>query len=157
MKRFQLLGSFLLFLILGACDYSAVYKDYVDIDNGVWHVDSVPTFEFTIVDPTKEYQVDYNIRYTVEYPFRNLYITYSLEDSTGNVLQSDLQEINLFESKTGEPLGKGLGDIFNIEVRGISPLKVDAAGEYTIKLRQFMRRETLDAIMSVGIVVRPKE
>lgn len=155
--KLRLLVSFIGLLVLEACDFTAVYKDYVDIDNGVWHVDSVPTFDFTIVDASIEYQIDYNIRYTVEYPFRNLYITYTLEDSAGNVLKSDLQEINFFESKTGAPLGKGLGDIFDIEVLGITPLKVDKAGNYRIKLRQFMRKENLEAIMSVGIAVRPKE
>lgn len=155
--KFQFLVSFIPLLIFSACDYSAVYKNYVDIDNGVWHVDSVPTFDFTIVDASKEYEVNYNIRYTVEYPFRNLFITYTLEDSSGNVLKSDLQEINLFENKTGAPLGKGLGDIFDIEVLGITPLKVNNAGNYRIKLRQFMRKENLEAIMSVGIAVRPKQ
>ncbi len=152
----QSIGSFFfLLLLMSACDFDKIYDDYVDMDNQVWHVDTLPHFQFEVLDNSLPYQIDYKIRYALGYPYQNLYVTYYLEDEEENLVSSDLQEIVLFDSKTGEPRGSGLGDIFDYEVTGLSEVTFPNAGKYHFRLKQFMRQEELPFVMSVGIAVRP--
>ncbi len=153
--------SILLLLTLGilslsitGCDENKVFEDYKDFETSVWHVDTIPGFSFTIADTQVPYQIDYNIRYAISYPYQNLYLTYYVEDSTGKVIDSNLQEVYLFESKTGEPKGSGLGDIFDYSVLGLENYKFPAPGTYKISLKQFMRQEELPFILSMGITVK---
>jgi gliding motility-associated lipoprotein GldH len=147
----------LMLLVLGitSCNFDKVYDDYVDLENQVWHVDSLPHFEFEIADASQTYQIEYKVRYALGYPYQNLYVTYYLEDDDQNLISSDLQEITLFDSKTGEPRGSGLGDIFDYQVPGLPSVKFPEAGKYHFRLKQFMRQEELPFIMSVGIAVAP--
>ena len=147
--------SILLTLSITSCDFDKIHDEYVDLENQVWHVDSLPHFEFEVIDAAKSYQIEYKIRYALGYPYQNLYVTYYLEDDAANIISSDLQEIVLFDSKTGEPQGSGLGDIFDFQTMGLPVVKFPKAGTYHFRLKQFMRREELPFIMSVGIEVAP--
>lgn len=139
-----------------SCDTTKIYHKFHDFDNSVWHVDSLASFTFEIADASQAYDLEYNVRYAISYPYRNLYITYYLTDSS-NTLSTDLQEILLFESKSGKPLGSGVGDIFDLTITGLGSYKFAAAGSYTLKVKQFMRQEELPAIMSFGLTIRPSQ
>lgn len=144
--------------ILQACDQNRVYDDYVDLDNSVWHVDTLPSYEFSIDDASLSYPIYYNVRYALGYPFYNLYLTYYLEDSAANIIDTELQELILFDRKTGTPLGDGLGDIFDHQVKVFPSYQFPHKGKYTLKVKQFMRVEELPGIMSFGLrVERPGE
>ncbi len=140
---------------ISSCDFDKIYDDYVDLENQVWHVDSLPHFQFEVEDASKSYQIEYKVRYALGYPYQNLYVTYYLEDDDDNLISSDLQEIILFDSKTGEPKGSGLGDIFDHQVEGLPSVKFPKAGQYHFRLKQFMRQEELPFIISIGIAVTP--
>ena len=58
--------------------------------------------------------MDVVIRYSNRYRFQNLYVTRILEDRRGRKLDSTLVNLQMFDEKTGRPLGSGLGDIFTI-------------------------------------------
>lgn len=151
----SLWGLVILIMSITSCDFDKVYDNYVDLENQVWHVDSLPHFEFEIDDASIDYQIEYKVRYALGYPYQNLYVTYYLEDDGSNLISSDLQEIVLFDSKTGEPRGSGLGDIFDYQVMGLPNVKFPKAGKYHFRLKQFMRQEELPFIMSIGISVAP--
>jgi gliding motility-associated lipoprotein GldH len=59
--------------------------------------------------------------------------------------------ITLFDANTGEPLGDGLGDIWDHKVLIAKGISFDKIGKYTFKLRQEMRQDSLPSILSVGI------
>ncbi|MEQ9297246.1 MAG: gliding motility lipoprotein GldH [Cyclobacteriaceae bacterium] len=149
------LCSMFLLLSITSCDFDKIYDDYVDLENQIWHVDSLPHFQFEVEDASQSYQIEYKVRYALGYPYQNLYVTYYLEDDADNLISSDLQEIILFDSKTGEPKGSGLGDIFDYQVAGLPNVKFPKAGKYHFRLKQFMRQEELPFIISVGIAVAP--
>ena len=144
------------FLVIG-CDQSRVYEENVDFANKKWVIDSVPAFEFEIEDPNKPYNIYWNVRNTVAYPYRNLYLTYYLEDTTGRRITTDLHNMVLFEPKTGKPYGSGLGDIFSHQFMALPDFKFDEAGVYRVRLEQYMRTDTLPEIVSVGLRVEDAE
>lgn len=137
--------------IVTACDQNKIYDSYVDLEDSIWHQDTLTSYDFNIEDEILGYDISYNIRYADVYPYHNIYVKYYLEDSTSTIIQSELQEIILFDKKSGTPLGDGLGDIFDRQVLIFEKFKFPAKGEYTFKIKQFMRTENLPGIMSFGL------
>lgn len=143
--------------VLASCDSRVVIDEQSDIEEGLWHQDSLVAFAFDIEDTASIYQIQYNVRYAVNYPYYNLFLKYYLEDSTGEILTSELQELILFDKKTGEPLGEGLGDLFDRAVPVFDDQKFSSSGAYTFKVKQFMRMEQLPGILSFGVKIEKPE
>ena len=140
-------------IFVASCDSSRVYEDNRDFEGKFWHVDTVPLFEFNIQDPSIEYNAKVNIRNAFSYPFYNLYYQYELLDSNGNSLKKDLVEIHLFDKISGKPLGDGLGDLFDHQQEIMGTLEFPSEGKYSIRLKQYMRMDSLPSILSVGVRV----
>ena len=149
----RVLIPFLLTLILLSCDSSKVFQDYEDLEDAFWHMDSVKKFSFEIEDTSKTYDLYATFRNTSSYPFYNIYFQYSLTDSIDSVVVQQLREADLFDPKTGQPYGSGLGDLFDHSVLVMEDYTFDSPGKYNLKLQQFMRMDTLPFILSVGAKV----
>ncbi|MEJ2004788.1 MAG: gliding motility lipoprotein GldH [Cyclobacteriaceae bacterium] len=149
----HLIVVLLITFVLIGCDDSRVYEVNQEFDDRYWLSDSVQHFTFTINDSLSTYNIYYNLRNSVSYPFRNIYVQYNLKDSTGNTLKTDLLNGQLFEEKTGKPLGEGLGDVFDHQFSIINEFQFPYAGTYEIDLNQYMRRDTLPEILAVGVRV----
>jgi gliding motility-associated lipoprotein GldH len=147
----QLIFGAVMLFILASCDDSRVYEVNHEFDDKYWLADSTQSFKFTITDSTSAYNVYYNLRNSVSYPFRNIYVRYQLSDSSGNILETDLVNGDLFESKTGKPLGEGLGDVFDHQFPILNTYTFPTSGNYEVNLSQYMRRDTLPEILAVGI------
>lgn len=120
------------------------------MEEAFWHLDSVQTFDFTIQDTTKSYNLLCTFRNASSYPFYNMYFQYTLNDSAGNVMLQELKNVELFDAKTGEPHGSGLGDLFDHSFTLVENYSFENAGQYTLSFEQYMRRDTLPFILSVG-------
>ena len=139
------------FSILISCSESVVIEEYKDIPNGIWHVDSLASFEFEIEDTLTWYDINYNVRYAADYAYFNLYVTYYIEDSIGSIVESELQNLVLFDKKTGEPLGQGLGDLYDREIPIFQKYRFKKSGKHFFKVKQFMRIEELPGILAFGV------
>ena len=142
-----------LFVLWGCEDQMRVYEQNRDFSEKFWLVDEIPEFEFEITETSRGYDLFYNIRNSISYPYHNLYVKYTLEDSLGNVVSSKLQNMDLFDPVTGKPYGDGLGDIFDHRMLALQDQKFEQAGTYSFKVQQFMRQDTLPMILSVGLRV----
>ena len=140
-------------LYLTSCDQQRLYEKNYDFEQRVWLVDTVPAFQFEISDPDLTYNVFWNVRNTLNYPYHNLYLTYYLEDTLGRRISTDLHNMLLFDPKTGEPYGSGMGDIFIHQLMALPDYRFDTAGVYRIRLEQYMRTDSLKDILSVGVRV----
>lgn len=154
--RFQILVLILcLASAFQSCNFNNVVNEKIDIPDYVWKSDFVLSYELRIPE-TDKYSISYDVRYGVQYPYRNVYISYELLDSTGEAIDEGLQNLTLFEEKTGKPLGDGLGDIFDYNFLAFEELEMDQ-GLYTLKIHHLMREEELPFVMSFGIQVRKAE
>lgn len=143
----------LLLLSTGCSDPNRVYERNVDFSNNLWLADSIAEFEFEIVDTQAAYNLYYNVRNSISYPYNNLYVQYTLEDSLGNVMSKALQNMDLFDPVTGKPKGDGLGDIFDHRILAIPQQRFSKEGWYRFKIQQFMRQDSLPLILSMGLRV----
>ncbi|SNS57701.1 gliding motility-associated lipoprotein GldH [Ekhidna lutea] len=144
------LSTFILCIVLISCDSSRVYEDFNDMEEAFWHLDSIQTFTFQIEDPSQRYHLMANFRNASSYPFYNLYFQYTVKDSLDNILDQKLKQVNLFDPKTGEPYGSGLGDLFDHSFVLEEDYQFPAEGTYSLSFEQYMRRDTLPFILSVG-------
>ena len=143
----------LLSLVLYSCDNNATFEDVADINNSYWLADSIKSFEFNIDQPNSEYQILLNLRNGIEYPHSNIYIQYSIIDSTNTILDEELRNFQLFHPKTGYPFGNGSGNIKQHQFDLVVGYSFPYQGKYKIKFEQYMRYDSLPQIYSVGVTI----
>lgn len=146
--------NFLMVLLtLAGCDPARVYEQYHDLEKRCWTAEEKPEFSFQISDTATAYNLYASIRNDSDYPFANLYFTFRLSDTTG-ILQEKLVSAELFERKTGKPLGStGIGFLFDHRIALLQNYRFQKPGMYAIRLEQFMRTDTLCGIRATGLRV----
>lgn len=132
-----------------ACDADRVYEAYRDFEDGLWNLEEAATFDIGEIHPQPSIPV-LAVRYTDDYEYHNLYVRFVQQDSMASVLQDTLVNIALFDAKSGKPLGKGFGNRHTIydTLLGKEQILPNAS---RILIRQYMRKEQLAGIESVGI------
>ncbi len=153
MRKSTFVVFILAFLFIGGCDSNRVFEQHIDIEEGKWAKEDIKTFEIEINDPNKPYDIYYTIRNSVSYPYYNLYLEYTLLDAEGKEISSALQNMLLFDEKSGKPVGSGLGDIFDLQVQALNDFTFPSNGKYNFTIQQFMRNDTLNDILAVGVRV----
>ena len=145
---------FILPIVLFSCDTKRLYETNHDFEDRTWKVNDVREFEFQITDPGKRYNIYYNVRNSLDYPYSRIFVTYHLQDLVSNDLQSKLSTQDLFDQKTGTPFGSsGLGDIYDHRFLLLGNYEFKFPGKYKIKLEQFTRQDTLKGMLAVGVRV----
>jgi gliding motility-associated lipoprotein GldH len=64
-----------------------------------------------------------------------------------------LDELILMDPKTGQPRGKGLGDLYDNKVLMKRAYRFTKPGTYVLRIKQYMRQDPLPDVVSVGISV----
>ncbi len=157
MKMRKILGntplSIVLFCALLGCDKNTVFNETRDFTDAKWTIENECKFGFMIDDATKNYNVYYNVRNNLTYPYYNLFVTRYLYNANGKKLDEKMDELLLADDKTGKPLGAGLGDIFDHKILVLKNYKFPKKGAYQIKVKQYMRQNPLPDILSFGLAV----
>jgi gliding motility-associated lipoprotein GldH len=147
-------GFVIILLIFASCDEQRVYEKNTDFDSRHWLVNEKPTFEFEIADSLESYNLYCNVRNSLDYPFARIFITYYLQDSTGAVMEKNMVSQLLFDEKTGAPFGEsGLGDLYDHRILLKKAHTFPSTGKYAVSFEQYMRKDTLDGILAVGLRV----
>lgn len=135
-----------------------IYETHQTIEKGIWEREDIKSFNIEIEDISTHYNFYYTIRNTIEYPYYNLYLRYELLSEEGDTIASKLQHMNLFDEKTGEPLGNkkffsggSMGDLFDHQILSLSNVKVPKTGSYTFKVKQYMRDgRSIPGLFAIG-------
>jgi gliding motility-associated lipoprotein GldH len=149
-------------LVLSSCDERRVYEKNIDLPANVWNKDSLLTFPVDITDANTDYNIYYNIRNDRSYGAQNIYLQITIADTLGRTLNTDLNNIELFDPKSGEPYGKGL-DVLDHQVPVFTNYRFPRADRYNITVQHKMRDEAggtliakdgnLENIVAVGVRV----
>lgn len=151
MKHIYLALLLVLFTGLASCDKNRVYQQVYDFNENGWAVDTIPAFTFDIEDGEPK-NILLNLRYGLDYKEYNIYLKYDLLDSLGNELASELISIDLFDPKTGRPLGKG-NSIYQNQLPVLENYRFARPGNYTFKVAQYTRENPAREVYSVGVRV----
>ncbi len=135
---------FITFLVIGvllisvsACDKSMVYDEFRHISDNSWEWNEKPEFIFDAPDTTSLYDLLISVRHTIEYPLSNLYMFVHVTGPGGREM-TDTINFRLAD-KSGEWLGRGLGNIREIGYLYRSGTAFPEKGNYTFVIEQAMR------------------
>jgi gliding motility-associated lipoprotein GldH len=144
-------------MLFNSCDDARVYEKNYDFKERYWLVNEKPSFEFTIT-PDQSYNLYCNLRNSVDYPYSRIFITYTLKDQAGSELKKEMIHTFLFNEKTGKPVGSsGLGDIYDQQILLLQNYTFKQPGTYTLQFDQFMRTDTLQGVLAVGLRVETSQ
>jgi gliding motility-associated lipoprotein GldH len=147
-------GCFVLAVLFSACDQTRVYEKNNDLQDRIWLANDTSTFRFQIPDTVSRYNLYCNIRNSVSFPYARLFVNYYLTDSSGKLIQKKLVQTFLFDRDTGKPFGSSaLGDIYDHRLTLVSAYKFPYAGKFNLRFEQFMRTDSLQGILAVGLRV----
>lgn len=152
-KTSVIFGLLAIMSVFSSCDANRQFEENQDIPESQWPIALTPTFTFEITDTTQQYNVFFNVRNAIQYPFYNLYLRHYLIGPDGKQISSALHEMFLMDPKTGEPKGSGAGDIFDHRFRALKNIRFPKAGQYQLKVNQYMRQDPLPGIMAIGVRV----
>ena len=140
-----------LIVIFFSCSKNDDFKKYKRLKNQEWISEDTLKFNFFINDTLSNYNLFLNLRHTINYEYRNLFLFLQLEESIDTI------EVMLSD-KQGKWHGKGIGDIREIQTKVLSK-KYNKPAKYSIILEQAMRYgekekiDTLKNIDAVGIMI----
>ena len=136
-----------------SCSQDSIYTNYFDFQGDEWYSDSSIVFKFNSQD---EINLNFNLSlsYSNEYPYQNIYTSYSLLDSSKNILQSEMIEYQLFEKKYGFPLGSGVFQDFVLDSLVIESISLDKNSEYIFLVKHSMREDKLNGISRIALDIK---
>lgn len=139
-----------------SCNSNRVFEEFQSIDT-YWNSETNKSFQFDVDDNTKSYKIVAQFKQDIEFPYYNFYFNYTLTDAKDSLLRDELREVLFYNQKTGQPLGKGIGDSFDHEYVLEDKFKFSEEGLYNIGFTQFMRIDSVNGIDRVGLRIEMNE
>jgi gliding motility-associated lipoprotein GldH len=146
--------SFLLLvsvMLLSSCNSNVVYTGSESMNKNIWALNDVPSFDVNVTDTVSNNNVIFTIRTGSSYPFRNIYLFVTTTSPDGKSITDTLQ-YNLADEK-GVWLGKGFGDINELDLTYKSNVYFPVKGIYNFNIQHGMRVEDLEGVYDFGIRV----
>ncbi len=144
-----------IFFITQSCDKKWVFEDYAEIENNTWLKDSLIKFDFVVSDTVKYHNLYINIRNTVDYQYRNLWLFVSVKPPGGEVL-TDTLDFPITDP-SGKWLGSGMGKVRDNRFFYRRNVYFPQSGEYQVTIQQGMRTGELEGINAIGFRVESIE
>jgi len=151
--RNKYLSSILLLAVtlLSSCDRNVVFTASEAMKGNIWTLKDVPSFDVMVTDTVTSNNVFFTIRTGSSYPFRNIYLFVTTTSPDGKSITDTLQ-YNLADEK-GAWLGKGFGDIHELDLTYKSNVYFPVKGIYNFNIQHGMRVEDLEGVYDFGIRV----
>ena len=152
MRTLVLIGTIVMFI---SCNNNIVFEDYSAFKNQTWNADSSVVFNCFIADTICKNQIVIKVRHTTDYEFQNLFLFVKAE-------KTDTLEL-LLANKEGKWLGKGIGDVREVEVAYRKDKVFAKKGDFTFEIEQAMRYGKLEKIQhlknikAIGLSVQKQD
>ena len=140
---------FLLVMLAFGCSDDRIYEDFQAIPSGNWGMQDTLRFDLGNLDLTGRKSM-IAVRFNEGYPFSNCYVRIISYDSAGIILENKLINVPLFDSKSGEPLGKGMGSTYTKYDTLPFSFKPETR---SLTFLQYMRTYQLTGIEAVGLKI----
>lgn len=147
--------AFFVFTFQFSCQLEPGFEDKTSLGETGWPEKQPLIYQIPQIQETGFYQFDVFIRQDNNYPFYNCYFITEIKNSKGIKLKRGLAEAFFYDQKSGKPKGDGLGDMFSHRYTIFDKVYLQKGEPIQIAIRQFMRRDTLQGIISVGYSLKP--
>jgi len=140
---------FLLVTLAFGCSDDRIYEDFQAVPAGNWGMQDTIRFDLGDLDLTGRKSM-IAVRFNEGYPFSNCYVRVISYDSAGVILENKLINMPLFDSKSGEPLGKGIGSTYTKYDTLPFSFKPETR---SLTVLQYMRTDQLTGIEALGVKI----
>ena len=151
MKRISVIIALMTLLILSSCSEKRVFEEYQEIPDYRWKRQKNIVFTAEIENAEATYNIYIAIRHITQYPFRNLLVTSIMKTPSGEerFLNHDLR----VRDEQGNPLGNGMGDLWDINIPIRKNFKFNKSGSVVIEFENRMPRTDTPGIMEIGLII----
>ena len=142
-------------LVFSSCNNNSVFNDYKTFENQTWNADSNVVFGYSVSDTTSQNQIVIKVRHTTDYEFQNLFLFFKTK-------KTDTLEL-LLANKEGKWLGRGVGDVREVEFVYKKDKVFAEKGDFTFEIEQAMRYGKLEKIQrlsnikAIGISIQKQD
>lgn len=125
--------------------------------NQRWAQDQYLEFEFKTHSPEEQVDLLYQVQYGPDYPFENIWLKYWLIGPKNDTLIISKDNLFLFQPGVGKPMGVGTRNRIFLDAFFLKNVQLKDPGMYKIKLRHYMRKDSLNGIQAMGVKVKDSE
>lgn len=144
----------LLFALLSCNSHSENLK-IADVNNS-WDKKTAHEFQYEIKNAQEPKNIIFVVRNNNSYPYSNLRLIINVADQNKKTILTDT--INEIMAKPdGSWIGKGFGEVKEIQFPFRNQFQFPADGTYTIGIVQAMREDKLQGIEDIGVIVEPSK
>ncbi|HHJ11410.1 MAG TPA: gliding motility lipoprotein GldH [Bacteroidetes bacterium] len=137
-------------IFINGCDPDRVFEENKEIPEYNWKMNDPVQFKVLVKDTVSSHAVYVNIRNFSDYPYSNIYLFIHVISPTGAELTDTVNF--LLADKRGKWLGRGLGDLYFLQLPYKQHIRFPYSGVYTFVIKQGMRTD-LKGIRDVGLRV----
>ncbi len=153
-----LLLSFIAFT--ASCKDNVVKQKTLDFNQNYWHKDSIVSMNFK-PEPNKKYTISFLLRNDNDYPYSNIFLIGSIENSKNKII--DTLEYEMADEE-GNWLGTGVGEIKESKLIYKKNYVFKDSLPYKISLQHAVRKtgniqgdSVLKGITNAGIIIEKTE
>jgi len=142
-------------LSLSACGPNYHFSESVAIPDENWTYGNPIDFQFQIEDTLQIYNLILDITHHQDYSYQNLYTRIGTYFPSGQDITNTLS-LELAD-KTGRWQGKCSGKYCTVQIPIQEGAYFNAAGDYKIRLEQFMRKDPIAGIKDISFHIEKTE
>ncbi|MBO5720803.1 MAG: gliding motility lipoprotein GldH [Bacteroidales bacterium] len=142
----------LMVLLCYSCTQSTITHTYQSLPYSGWERDSILNYTVVVDSLTGKCNIDIELAYNNSYPYSNIYLFVSANDSTENCIFSDTLNIVLAD-EFGQWKGDGWGSLYQQREWYKKHYAFPTEGVYEIRIKQGMRDNPIQGIEKVGVRV----
>ncbi len=154
-KRFLKLVMLSTVLLVAACNTHVFHNETVHLKNNEWKSADTLFYSFDSKDTLATYDFYIEVRNTTDYDMQNLYL-FITAYYPGNTFSRDTAEC-ILAAPDGKWYGKGMGKHKDSRFIFRKGVKFRKPGNYIIAVNQAMRKEKLNGISDVSILIKKQE
>ncbi len=151
MRKLLLLFSAVLLLTSVSCRRGVFYEEILPVKDETWSLYDTLHFSFDITDTLQYYTIYMDIRNTIDFETRNLYLFMDTEDPQGTTSRDTLEF--LLADAHGNWVGKGSGRLKDYQYLFYPKVRFPYSGTYKFSFVQAMRTEKLEGIADFGLTL----
>lgn len=150
-KGSLLLAIALLAFITLSCNRGTVYSGNYTISDEEWSMYDPATYACTISDTVSTHDIEFSLRTSTEYPYRNIYLFIVTTFPSGTTVTDTLN--TMVADEKGKWLGRGAGDLRELTIPYKSNVWFPETGEYHFRVVQGMRDTVLKGVYDLGMKI----
>ena len=140
----------LMVLLCCSCSDGTIFHGYETLSSEGWTREQVLSYEFDVDSLNKNCNISLELTYNNDYPYSNLYLYVSANDTIENEIFSDTLNITLAD-EFGQWKGDGWGGVYQQKVEYKPAYQFANSGAYNISIKQGMRDNPIMGIERVGV------